>query len=49
MVIYTDGIIEAHMDRTHTNYFSEERMIKMLGELNQVDINIAINEKFTNP
>ena len=45
IVIYTDGIIEAHGQNSY-ELFSEERMIKMLRELNQVDINIVVEKIF---
>lgn len=45
IVIYTDGIIEAHGQNSF-ELFSEERMIKILRDLNQVDINIVVEKIF---
>jgi len=45
IVIYTDGIIEAHGQNSF-ELFSEERMIKILRDLNQVDINTVVEKIF---
>ena len=45
IVVYTDGIIEAHGHNSY-NLFSEEKMIQMLLESNHVDIHILAEQIF---
>jgi serine phosphatase RsbU (regulator of sigma subunit)/integral membrane sensor domain MASE1 len=45
IIVYTDGIIEAH-GRNSYDLFSEERMIQMLLDSNKVDIHILADQIF---